>query len=124
VYIKSNYPAQTYERTLLSFWHYNSELCIDISKDPQLSQALSANNFSPQEVRQILDAANDPKYKEMLSANTKKALDYGAFGAPWFWVRNWKGEEEPFWGSDRWPYIWDFLGVPFQDIKIKERGKL
>lgn len=37
----------------------------------------------------------------MLVAETEKVLGLGAFGSPWFWVRNAKGEQEPFFGSDR-----------------------
>lgn len=55
--------------------------------------------------------------------------DQGAFGCPWFWVVNTErrahgghgrggleGESEkvggePFFGSDRWHFIWDYLGV-------------
>ena len=61
-------------------------------------------------------------------ANTQKVLDQGAFGAPWMWVRNEEGKEEPFFGSDRFAFIWTFLGVPFRDVEIipgkGERAKL
>jgi glutathione S-transferase kappa 1 len=124
VYIKANRPRQTYESTFLSLWQHIYELGVDISKPPNMAKALSSSGFTPDEVGEILAAASDSEYKELLLANTQKALDYGAFGAPWFWVRNAKGKEEPFFGSDRFHYIYDFLGVPFQDIAIKEKGKL
>ncbi|KAH0565818.1 hypothetical protein GP486_000787 [Trichoglossum hirsutum] len=120
----AHHPRQTYESTFLSLWQHIYEQETDISKPPNMAKALSSSGFNPDEVREILAAANDPKYKEMLLANTQKAIDYGAFGAPWFWVRNARGKEEPFFGSDRFHYIYDFLGVPFQDIAIKEKGKL
>jgi glutathione S-transferase kappa 1 len=53
-----------------------------------------------------------------LLANTQKVLDQGAFGAPWMWVRNTAGREEPFFGSDRFHFVYAFLGVPFHDIEI------
>ena len=51
---------------------------------------------------EILKAASEMEWKDKLLANTQKALDLGAFGAPWFWVRNGEGKEEPFFGSDRY----------------------
>ena len=52
-------------------------------------------------LKEILEAATKPEFKKKLNDNTQIALDHGAFGAPWFWVKNRKGEEEPFFGSDR-----------------------
>lgn len=46
--------------------------------------------------------AVEKEWKDKLLANTQKALDLGAFGAPWMWVRNGEGKEEPFFGSDRY----------------------
>ena len=51
---------------------------------------------------EILKAAGEKEWKDKLLANTQKALDLGDFGAPWFWVRNGEGKEEPFFGSDRY----------------------
>jgi 2-hydroxychromene-2-carboxylate isomerase len=65
-----------------------------------LAQVLS-KRFSEPEVREILEKANSPQYKQALNDNTKAALERGAFGCPWFWVKNSKGEAEPFFGSDR-----------------------
>lgn len=49
-----------------------------------------------------MTAAETKEWKDKLLANTQEALDQGAFGAPWFWVRNAEGKEEPFFGSDRY----------------------
>ena len=49
--------------------------------------------------------ANNAMYKQRLNDNTKEALERGAFGCPWFWVCNSKGEEEPFFGSDRYVHF-------------------
>ncbi|KAH0538759.1 hypothetical protein FGG08_004647 [Glutinoglossum americanum] len=124
-YIKQHYPSTTYESTFVHLWIQAYELSADISKPPVLARALASTSlFSPQEVERILAAAGEPKYKEMLMAATKRAIDQGAFGAPWFWVRNGEGKEEPFFGSDRWAFMWRFLGVPFRDVEIVEKGKL
>jgi len=34
------------------------------------------------------------------------------------WVRNTEGKEEPFFGSDRFHFMWEYLGLPWQDIEI------
>ena len=72
----------------------------DVSKPEILAEVL-ARHFSADDVKRILEAANTQEWKQKLNDNTQRALEKGAFGAPWFWVRNGKGEEEPFFGSDR-----------------------
>lgn len=72
----------------------------DVSK-PDLLAKLLQQHFREDEVKKILESANSASYKQLLNDKTKEALDRGAFGCPWFFVRNSKGEEEPFFGSDR-----------------------
>jgi len=75
---------------------------VNISIPESLQEVLRGTNlFSEKEVEQIMQAAGEKEWKDKLMANTKKALDLGAFGAPWSWVRNAEGKEEPFFGSDR-----------------------
>jgi 2-hydroxychromene-2-carboxylate isomerase len=74
---------------------------VDVSKPDLLSRVLS-KRFPEADVKAILEKANSAPYKQRLNDNTKEALDRGAFGCPWFFVRNSKGEEEPFFGSDRY----------------------
>lgn len=51
--------------------------------------------------------------------NTTHAFkDLGAFGCPWFWVHDGKGNAEPFFGSDRFHYMWDYLELPHQDLVL------
>lgn len=76
----------------------------DVSKPETLAETLQSN-FSPDETKTILSSANGAVFKQRLNDNTKEALDRGAFGAPWFWVRNGKGAEEPFFGSDRYATV-------------------
>lgn len=73
----------------------------DVSKADVLSRVLS-NRFQDKQVQDILHKATTPECKQALNANTKEALERGAFGCPWFWVRNASGDEEPFFGSDRY----------------------
>lgn len=78
--------------------------------------------------KETLDAAREPGVKAKLTANTEHAVrDLGAFGCPWFWVSDGKGKREPFFGSDRWHYMWDYLDLPHEDLRLlkgKEDAKL
>lgn len=76
--------------------------------------------FSDNEVTEVLTAAGDSKIKTQLQATTVRVVkDQGAFGCPWFWVRNGRGQAEPFFGSDRFHYMWDFLEIPHGDLALK-----
>ena len=76
-------------------------------------------HFTKSQVVDIMQAASTSKYKEALTATTKLAYEkLGAYGAPWFWITNDKGVSEPFFGSDRWAYMWDFLKIPHQNVEI------
>lgn len=101
IYIKRTYPRERFETTFLSLWEWMYHKNIDISKPEQLAELLKTHNYSDHEIKAILEAAKSPEYKEALTADTQTALDRGAYGAPWFWVRNKEGKEEPFFGSDR-----------------------
>ncbi len=57
--------------------------------------------FTDREIEDILKATQEKQWKDKLLENTQRVLDQGAFGAPWMWVRNGRGKEEPFFGSDR-----------------------
>ncbi|KAJ5666790.1 hypothetical protein N7462_011199 [Penicillium macrosclerotiorum] len=124
IYIKRHYPRERFETTFLSLseWMYYKN--IDISKPEHMTELLKTHDFSDQEIKEILAAASSSEYKEALTANTQKALDQGAYGAPWFWVRNKDGKEEPFFGSDRFAFMWQYLGIPFQDVTIVEKARL
>ena len=51
-------------------------------------------------------------------AETKKCVEeYGAFGAPWFWMTR-DGVGEPSFGSDRFHYMYQFLGVPYRKMEV------
>ena len=100
VYVKRTFPRDQYELAFLDLWIYSFVKHVDISIPHNMAQALR-EHFSEDEANEIMAAANTPEYKQALTNNTKKALDRGAFGAPWLWVTNDKGESEPFFGSDR-----------------------
>ncbi|KAF2814602.1 glutathione S-transferase kappa 1 [Mytilinidion resinicola] len=94
----------------------------DISKPDLLAQALSVH-FSPNETKAILEGASQQQYKQELSAKTQEALDRGAFGCPWFWVTNAAGVGEPFFGSDRFHFMWEFLGLPWKAVELLPSGQ-
>lgn len=107
----------------MTLWDFCFVQHIDISKPVNMAQALN-EHFTKSQVVDILKAASDPKYKEALTDVTKRLHEeLGAFGAPWFWITNEAGKSEPFFGSDRWAYMWDFLGVPHQNVDILTQQK-
>lgn len=129
-YIKDTFPQPVYEAAFLALWPAMWTLPHrDISSPVVLAAVLSSVNvsgqgnpaFSGTEMEAIIHSVQTVPVKERLSASTQKALELGAFGAPWAWVRNARGEEQPFFGSDRFPYMWQFLGIPFQDIEVLPR---
>jgi glutathione S-transferase kappa 1 len=123
IYVKQHYRREQYEEAFVTLWKYLSEHHVDISKPENMSKALR-EHFVDEEVGEILEAASTPQYKQALTDNTQKAIELGAFGAPFFWVHNKKGQEEPFFGSDRFHYMWEYLGIPWSDIFIREKAKL
>ncbi|RYN62460.1 hypothetical protein AA0118_g5328 [Alternaria tenuissima] len=94
----------------------------DVSKPEILVEVLQLR-LKADEAKEVMAKANSPSYKQRLNDNTKEALDHGAFGCPWFFVRNSKGEEEPFFGSDRFHYMWEYLGLPWKDVELLPPGK-
>lgn len=99
VYVKSTFP-ELYVQVFIDIFSAMWEDGQDVSKPDSLSKTLLIR-FNDEQVREILTKATAPEYKQALNANTKEALERGAFGCPWFWVRNSTGEEGPFFGSDR-----------------------
>ncbi|KAL1979589.1 hypothetical protein VTN96DRAFT_5545 [Rasamsonia emersonii] len=123
-YIKAHYPASKFEETFLLLWQWLFYRHEDISQPAVLTRLLTEDaGFTAHEAETIIAATGEQKWKDALLARTKEALDRGAFGAPWFWVvrEGPDGKEEEtsmFFGSDRFHYIWTFLNLPFDDIKI------
>ncbi|KXX82568.1 Glutathione S-transferase kappa 1 [Madurella mycetomatis] len=74
--------------------------------------------FTAEEVQEIMRAAGTDEIKELLKITTQRALDQGAFGNPWLWVTNRKGKGEPFFGSDRFHFVYRFLGLPYRDVTL------
>lgn len=99
---------------------------LDLAKPEHMLSAL-LKVFTKEEAEEVMKAAQTPEIKQALNDITKHAVeDLGAFGCPWFWVHDGRGNAEPFFGSDRFHYMWDYLGIPHQDLELLEpvSGKL
>ncbi|KUJ12832.1 putative glutathione S-transferase kappa 1 [Mollisia scopiformis] len=122
-YIKATFPPSTFERTWSRLFNALWIDHINITIPSDLSSVLASTRiFSEEEVECIMKATGEKEWKDKLLANTEKVLEQGAFGAPWFWVRSGEGREEPFFGSDRFHFMWEFLGIPWRDIAIIPKG--
>jgi len=122
-FIKANFPNSIYERAFSRLMNAMWIDHINITLPAELASVLkSTRMFKEEQVEAIIKATQEKEWKDKLLANTQKVLDQGAFGAPWFWVQNAEGKEEPFFGSDRFHFMWTFLGVPYQDIAIIAKG--
>ncbi|KAI1268389.1 thioredoxin-like protein [Xylariaceae sp. FL1019] len=131
-YIKSAFPTTVYLSAFgylfHSFWALRKapntlpilkEVLSEIPSDFRVNTPTSSTKlFTPEQVSQVLEAAESQEVKDKLKGNVEEALKRGAFGAPWIWVTNEKGSEEPFFGSDRWHYVFGFLGLPYKGLEL------
>ncbi|KAK7063665.1 putative glutathione S-transferase kappa 1 [Favolaschia claudopus] len=122
-YIKETFPQSTFEKAWLAFFQANwIPPHTNLSEPDTFRSFLTEKKlFSDEEADAILAATKDKKWKDKLLENTKTVLELGAFGAPWIMVRNAGGKEEPFFGSDRFHYVWQYLGLPWQDYDLLPR---
>lgn len=118
--VKDRHPNEKFEQVFLETWRYSFVTHVNIEKIEGLTNLLK-KFFDDAEVNEILRLMKTQEYKDKLTANTKDALEQGAFGAPWFKLTNSKGEVEPLFGSDRFHFMWDFLGIDFEDLKIVDK---
>ncbi|PTB40216.1 hypothetical protein M441DRAFT_28076 [Trichoderma asperellum CBS 433.97] len=117
VYVKRAHPERYeafFDACFKTLW-LNQK---DISKPGNLKVAL-LNVFDEQEAEAIIRAADEPEIKQTLADNTTHAFkNLGAFGCPWFWVFDGKGNAEPFFGSDRFHFMWQYLELPHQGFEL------
>ncbi|KAI1418853.1 thioredoxin-like protein [Xylaria sp. FL1777] len=131
--IKKTYPANVYNAAWLwlyrCFWTPPQQ---SIKDEALLREALMAmpldlsrniksqesRQFSAADVDKIVVLAKEPQSKYELRKNTDTALRQGGFGAPWMMVRNSLGRVEPFFGSDRFAQIYEFLDLPYSPLKL------
>lgn len=120
--VKDRHPTEVFEKCFLDTWIYSFVTHSDISKVENLKKLL-LEHFDEKEVDEVLRLMTTQEYKDKLTNNTKKALSQGAFGAPWFWMKNEQGVEEPLFGSDRFAYMFRFMNVDFEDLRIVDKNK-
>jgi len=120
--VKDRHPREAYEQCFLDTWRYSFITHVNIQNLDGLAKLLGSH-FDEPEVKEIMRLMGTKEYKDKLTQNTKDAIEQGAFGAPWFKLTNAKGVQEPLFGSDRWAYMWDFLGVEYEDIRIVDKTK-
>ena len=122
VIVRDITTEEKYEAAFEKLWEYVWLQGVDISIAENLGHALG-EVLSEKEVEMVLQRGKEQEAKDKLQENTKKALELGAFGAPWMFVTNKQGKSQPFFGSDRFHFMWEFLGLPWEDVKIKEGGE-
>ncbi|KAI0184887.1 thioredoxin-like protein [Xylaria flabelliformis] len=126
--IKNTYPVEVYNAAwrwlYRCFWTPPQQ---NIKEETSLREALLAmprddndesRRFSTAEVDKIIALAKERESKDELRRNTDEALRQGGFGAPWMMVRNSAGVIEPFFGSDRFAQVYEFLGLPYSPLKL------
>ncbi|KAI0096336.1 thioredoxin-like protein [Nemania sp. FL0031] len=133
-YIKSAFPGDVFTTAFAYLFHSFWTLHKVPNSVPVLGEVLSeipahfqldappppspAKLFTPEQVAQILAGTSAAEVKGALKARVDEALGRGAFGAPWIWVTDAQGCSEPFFGSDRWHFVYDFLGLPYQQMRL------
>ncbi|VBB86955.1 Putative protein of unknown function [Podospora comata] len=137
--IKSKFPPETLDQTLLYLFHiFWSPPNLNLTVPENLKSTLlavpegfsgpTANDvkkkklFSAEQVEEIMKGAQAEEFKGKLKKTTDEALERGAFGAPWIWATNDKGEGEPFFGSDRFHFVYKHLGLPYRDVEVLANG--
>lgn len=68
---------------------------------------------------EVVKRIGEKEVKSRLIENTNQAFERGAFGLPWFWCRNRKGDEEGFWGFDHLGQVARFLEVDGAEERLR-----
>ncbi|KAK4106812.1 DSBA-like thioredoxin domain-containing protein [Parathielavia hyrcaniae] len=154
LYIKQHHPAEVFESALHYLFHlFWSPPNADLTRLESVAGALGEVPrgfegagtgsgtgvregegrekllFTEAEVREIVEGASEEEIKIGLKGVTQEALGKGAFGAPWLWVVDERtGRGEPFFGSDRFHFVYEFLGLPYTNVMLlpasDEKAKL
>lgn len=119
--IKNRHPQDKFEAAYESAWTYVFGKHVNISEPEGMKKWLS-DHFDDKEVKAIMEQAVTQENKDAVNKLTNDVIENkGAYGAPWMWLTNSEGKSEPVFGSDRWQYVYDFLGVKYTDIEIAPR---
>lgn len=128
--LQRDYDQNIYETIWERLWLWVFNKHVDLAKPENMKAVLlEGGELNETQCDEVLRLATTKAIKDVLNANTKKAIeDYGAYGCPWLWVtrtdENGKVEAaEPIFGSDRWVYMYRLLGVEFEDVKLINNDK-
>lgn len=120
--IKQRYSRQRFEQVFEAAWRWVFVKHINLAEPPNMASFLVENGLSEAESQEIMKLASTKEVKDELVAKTKECCEErSAYGAPWFWLEkeeDGKPIAEPAFGSDRWAYIYQFFGLPFQDVAL------
>lgn len=127
--IKREYDDERFRAVFEQLWRWVFVRHVDLAKPENMQSFLQEHKFDDDEVKKIFAAAGSSEIKQELNARTKKCYEeYGAYGAPWFWLTKTDGEgntvSEPCFGSDRWHYIYEFFGLPWKNIELLPAARL
>lgn len=132
--IRAKYPSETFLAALRFLFHsFFTPPHRDVSKPDSVAGMLRScpagfagaetegvgKMFTEGQVLEIMEAAGSPETKESVKRETDEALAKGAFGAPWLCVRDDQGREDTFFGSDRFVYVYEHLGLPVRAVEIQ-----
>ncbi|KAK5110821.1 hypothetical protein LTR62_005532 [Meristemomyces frigidus] len=125
IYTKANYPREAYyalwQACFETFWEDH----LDLADKAHMRTAVAKAFSKSEDVEAVLASADYVAVKKQLNENTEHAFkDLGAFGAPWHFVFDAEGKGEPFFGSDRYHYIWEYLGLPHCGMELLPPGSV
>jgi glutathione S-transferase kappa 1 len=124
VYVRDAYPRNVYEALFEECFKAGWVEAIDLSKADNMMTVVKRVFDRPEDIEAVSKSPDDPAIKKQLSSNTERAFkNHGAFGCPWYWVSDGKGRQEPFFGSDRYHYMWAYLDLPHCGMELLPPGE-
>lgn len=127
IYVKHHYSVEVFTAALArlfqAFWNEHMDLTNAQILGGAIAGATTLKGdkcFSETEIKDkiIGKGTVDAAIKKELKDRTQEAVDKGAFGAPWIIATNAEGKKEPFFGSDRFHFVYEFLSIPYEDVKV------
>lgn len=135
-FVKAKYPTAVFLTTLRFFFHAfwtpphtevsNADSVADILRScpaafNEAGELGEGKLFTETDVAGIMAGAAG-EMKDSVRKETDAVVAQGAFGAPWMCVKNRQGKEDFFFGSDRFVYVYDHLGLPVRGVELLEAG--
>lgn len=113
---ESDKYIQCIEKLYEEYWFHDKNI---IEKEV-LVESLAPILGSAEKVEKYLEMTGNKEVKDALLANTEKALEYGAFGAPTMVVKTAGSDKEHlFFGSDRYELMANLLGKPYPGLTFQ-----